>query len=159
MTGTCHACQSGAYFSITASTPGFCSPIEFSMPPGVSVTRGVGLPMRGFSVVPLQQIAPEPLDVDDVAVLDAVPERARGHEDRIGEHEPAIRHESTRTGRPRATAAGAGLHRIEPDRLEIRARAPVDDRPRRQGGTAERGRREPAVRSRPWIDSTGRRPP
>ena len=43
---------------MTASTPGFWSPIELSMPPGVSVTRGVTLPIRGLSVVPLQQIAP-----------------------------------------------------------------------------------------------------
>ena len=58
MTGTRQACQSGAYFSMTASTPGFWSPMEFSIPPGVSVTRGVGFPIRGLSVVPLQQIAP-----------------------------------------------------------------------------------------------------
>jgi hypothetical protein len=58
MTGTRQAAQVSAYFARTASTPGFWSPIEFSIPPGVSVTRGVGLPMRGRSVVPLQQIAP-----------------------------------------------------------------------------------------------------
>ena len=33
---------------MTASTPGFWSPIELSIPPGVSVTRGVGLPIRGL---------------------------------------------------------------------------------------------------------------
>ena len=43
---------------MTASTPGFWRPIELSIPPGVSVTRGVGLPILGFSVVPLQQIPP-----------------------------------------------------------------------------------------------------
>ena len=43
---------------MTASTPGFCRPIELSIPAGVSVTRGVGLPIRGLSVVPLQQIPP-----------------------------------------------------------------------------------------------------
>ena len=58
MTGTFHVAHVAAYFSTTASTPGFCSPIELSIPPGVSVTRGVGLPIRGLSVVPLQQIAP-----------------------------------------------------------------------------------------------------
>ena len=50
--------QSDAYFSMTASTPGFWSPIELSMPAGVSVTRGGSLPNRGWSVVPLQQMAP-----------------------------------------------------------------------------------------------------
>jgi len=32
--------------------------MELSIPPGVSVTRGVMLPIRALSVVPLQQIAP-----------------------------------------------------------------------------------------------------
>ena len=58
MTGTFQPCQIGPYFSMTASTPGFCRPIELSIPPGVSVTRGGGLPARGRRVVPLQQIAP-----------------------------------------------------------------------------------------------------
>src|SRR3954471_20823112 len=58
MTGTSHSCQRGTYLSMTASTPGFSTPIELSIPPGVSVTRGVGLPIRGFSVVPLQQMPP-----------------------------------------------------------------------------------------------------
>ncbi len=38
--------------------PGFWRPIEFSIPPGVSVTRGGRFPRRGLRVVPLQQIAP-----------------------------------------------------------------------------------------------------
>ena len=58
MTGTFQPAHVALYFSMTASTPGFWSPIELSIPPGVSVTRGVGLPMRALSVVPLQQIAP-----------------------------------------------------------------------------------------------------
>src|SRR6478735_9035158 len=58
MTGTFQVAHVAAYFSMTASTPGFWRPIEFSMPPGVSVTRGVGLPIRALSVVPLQQIPP-----------------------------------------------------------------------------------------------------
>src|SRR5215218_559109 len=58
MTGTFQPAHVAAYLSMTASTPGFCSPIELSIPPGVSVTRGVGFPTRGRSVVPLQQIAP-----------------------------------------------------------------------------------------------------
>src|SRR5688572_26322930 len=58
MTGVFQPVHVPAYLSITASTPGFWSPIEFSIPPGVSVTRGVTLPIRGLSVVPLQQIAP-----------------------------------------------------------------------------------------------------
>jgi len=44
MTGTFQPCQIGQYRSMTASTPGFCRPIELSIPPGVSVTRAVGCP-------------------------------------------------------------------------------------------------------------------
>ena len=58
MTGTFQPAHVAAYLSTTASTPGFWRPIELSIPAGVSVTRGVGLPMRGLSVVPLQQMAP-----------------------------------------------------------------------------------------------------
>jgi hypothetical protein len=58
MTGTRQPAHVPAYFWMTASTPGFWSPMEFSIPPGVSVTRGVGLPILARSVVPLQQIAP-----------------------------------------------------------------------------------------------------
>src|SRR5512142_2154751 len=58
MTGTCQLAQVSAYFATTASTPVFWRPIELSIPAGVSVTRGVGLPIRALSVVPLQQIAP-----------------------------------------------------------------------------------------------------
>ena len=58
MTDVLQPVQVFAYLSTTASTPGFWSPIEFSIPPGVSVTRGGTLPIRGFKVVPLQQIAP-----------------------------------------------------------------------------------------------------
>src|SRR5512146_260939 len=58
MTGTFQPAQSDAYFSSTASTPGFWRPIELSIPAGVSVTRGGWFPMRGRRVVPLQQIAP-----------------------------------------------------------------------------------------------------
>ena len=58
MTGTFQVVHVSAYFSMTASTPGFWSPIELSIPAGVSVTRGVGLPTRALRVVPLQQIPP-----------------------------------------------------------------------------------------------------
>ena len=40
------------------STPGFCSPTALSIPPGVSVTRGGGLPGRSWRVVPLQLMPP-----------------------------------------------------------------------------------------------------
>ena len=89
MTGTFQVAQVAAYFSMTASTPGFWSPIELSIPPGVSVTRGVGLPMRGLERRALAADAAEPIDVDDVAVLDPVAERPRRDEDRVGQDEPA----------------------------------------------------------------------
>ena len=74
---------------MTASTPGFWRPIELSIPPGVSVTRGVGLPMRGLEGRALAADRAEPLDVDDVAVLDAVAERPRRDEDRVRQDEAA----------------------------------------------------------------------
>ena len=36
----------------------FCSPIELSIPAGVSASRGCGLPSLGSMVVPLQTMAP-----------------------------------------------------------------------------------------------------
>src|SRR4029077_6826671 len=42
----------------TCSTPGFCRPIAFSIPAGVSYTRCGGLPRRGSPVVPLRTTAP-----------------------------------------------------------------------------------------------------
>ena len=41
-----------------ASTPGFCRPIEFSMPLAVSAMRGLALPAHGSSETPLVTIAP-----------------------------------------------------------------------------------------------------
>jgi hypothetical protein len=40
------------------STPGFCSPMELTMPAGVSATRGGGLPFRAAGVVVLGSMAP-----------------------------------------------------------------------------------------------------
>ena len=48
----------GSSFAITESKPGFCSPMALSIPPGVSVMRGVGLPARGSIVVALIMIEP-----------------------------------------------------------------------------------------------------
>ena len=140
--------RSPAYFSMTASTPGFWRPIELSIPPGVSVTRGVGLPIRGLSVVPLQQIAAEPIDVDDVAVLDAVAERARGDEDRVGQHEPAPQVDATGRRRPRSgVAPGRGRDGRDWGRRARRGgRAAAIGRPRRIAGV---GRPTASARRRP----------
>ncbi len=61
-------------------------------------TRRFGHAGRRIADARLQRRAlaadrPEALDVDDVAVLDAVPEGARGDKHRIGKHESPIRHE------------------------------------------------------------------
>ena len=42
----------------TTSSPGFSSPIEFSIPPYVSATRGVGLPGHGIFATPFVVTAP-----------------------------------------------------------------------------------------------------
>ena len=50
--------MAGSSSPITVSMPGFWSPTALSIPDGVSAMRGVGLPMRGASVVPLSDIEP-----------------------------------------------------------------------------------------------------
>ena len=52
-------CNQGNFSERTASSPGFCRPIAFSIPAGVSATRGVGLPKRGSRVVALIMIDPK----------------------------------------------------------------------------------------------------
>ena len=54
---SCSASQ-GRSCARNASTPGFCRPIELSMPLGVSAIRGVGRPARGRSVTDLVTTAP-----------------------------------------------------------------------------------------------------
>ena len=48
----------GKIRSTTAWLPGFCRPIELSIPPAVSTTRCAALPSRGLSVVPFKHTAP-----------------------------------------------------------------------------------------------------
>ena len=50
--------RKGSSSRMKASTPGFCSPTELSIPRGVSAIRGGGLPSLGERVKPLQQIPP-----------------------------------------------------------------------------------------------------
>ena len=50
--------SSGRMSLTTRSTPGFCRPMAFSIPAGVSHNRCGGLPRRGSSVVPFSTIAP-----------------------------------------------------------------------------------------------------
>ena len=55
-------------FSVTrASMPGFCSPTEFIIPAVQSAMRGVGLPKRAWSVVPLSEIPPRRLRSNESA--------------------------------------------------------------------------------------------
>lgn len=51
----------GRSFSTNAATPGFWSPMELSMPEGVSAMRGVSLPAQPFSERPFVVIAPRRL--------------------------------------------------------------------------------------------------
>ena len=57
--GKSYCSKKGNSRSMTTSTPGFCNPIAFNIPPGVSATRGVGFPTRGSSVVALIIIDPK----------------------------------------------------------------------------------------------------
>jgi hypothetical protein len=45
-------------FAKNWSIPGPCSPIELSIPDGVSAMRGVALPLRGFTAIDLVTTAP-----------------------------------------------------------------------------------------------------
>ena len=59
--------RAGRISSMTAREPGFCRPMELSIPAGVSQTRWGAFPSLGSSVVPFRQTAPavpirEPLD-------------------------------------------------------------------------------------------------
>ena len=58
MTGTSQVAQTGAISAMMRSGPRFCRPIEFSMPEGVSATRGCGFPARGSGVTPFETTAP-----------------------------------------------------------------------------------------------------
>ena len=51
----------GSSSRMTARTPGFCRPTALSMPQGASAMRGVGLPKRASSVVPLNENVPNTL--------------------------------------------------------------------------------------------------
>jgi hypothetical protein len=60
LTTTCGpaARRKGIFFSASPSTPTFSRPIELIMPDAVSQIRGGRLPARGWSEIPLVQIAP-----------------------------------------------------------------------------------------------------
>ena len=58
ITGTSKASRNPRSRSIKTSTPGFCRPIAFIIPDGVSVTLGVGLPSQGLSDTPFVVTAP-----------------------------------------------------------------------------------------------------
>ncbi len=48
----------GSSTSLRCATPGFCNPIEFSMPDGVSQMRGVALPSQPLRETPFVVTAP-----------------------------------------------------------------------------------------------------
>ena len=56
-----HVAHTGQTSRTSARSPTFWKPILFSIPAGVSTTRGVGFPRRGFSVSPFDTIAPSRL--------------------------------------------------------------------------------------------------
>ncbi len=58
MTGTSTDASHARSRATKASTPGFCSPIEFSMPDAVSAIRGVSLPAHGSNDTPFVTSAP-----------------------------------------------------------------------------------------------------
>ena len=58
ITGVSHSAHTGAISATMRSTPGFCRPMELSIPAGVSTVRGWGLPSRGRSVTAFVTNAP-----------------------------------------------------------------------------------------------------
>ena len=67
--------------------PGPCSPMELSMPLGVSAIRGVGRPERGLSMMLLVTTAPMLGDVEELVELAACSRAARRGEHRRGQLE------------------------------------------------------------------------
>ena len=57
-TGTSFQGSFGSFSLTKDSTPSFCRPTALSMPQGVSATRGVGLPGRGWRERPLTTMPP-----------------------------------------------------------------------------------------------------
>ena len=71
--------KKGISLSINTSIPGFCSPMELSMPPYTSATLGVGFPGQGILATPLVTTAPNwfkstnsPYSMPDPKVPEAV---------------------------------------------------------------------------------------
>ena len=59
MTGTSLPSSQVRSFSLSAATPGFCKPMEFSMPDGVSAIRGLAFPCQPFKETPFVVTAPK----------------------------------------------------------------------------------------------------
>ncbi len=75
-----------------ASMPSLSNPIELSSPAAVSTVRQGGFPTRGSAVIVLGMTAPRLSEIDQMLHLARVPERAAGHENRIGQLQPAQPH-------------------------------------------------------------------
>ena len=75
--------------SMNASMPGPCSPMELSIPLGVSAMRGVGRPERGCSMIALGDDGADRGDVEELVELAAGGRAARRRQDRVGQLDAA----------------------------------------------------------------------
>src|SRR6059058_951749 len=99
----------------TCSTPGFCRPIAFSMPAGVSYTRCGGLPRRGSPVVPLRTTAPASrLEKPSMRVYSS-PKPTQPESSTIGEAKSMPQNFRLRRAAASGAAAGADRRVAVPD--------------------------------------------
>ena len=82
-------CRAGSFSAMKASMPGLASPIELSMPEGVSTRRGRAVALAALDGDRLRVEGADRVDLDELLVLRAVAEGARGEAYRVGELEAA----------------------------------------------------------------------
>ena len=88
-----------------ASSPSLSNPIEFSIPPAVSIVRGGGFPMRGSGVTVLGMIPPS-RDGRTNDCISRVTERTGRDKNWIGEIQ-AIQRDGEPAQRSRLTSAAS----------------------------------------------------
>ena len=98
ITGTSCVASQARSFAQKASTPGFCRPIELSMPDGVSAMRGAVVARPRLERDALGDDRAETREVDEVRVLAPRAEGARGGHHRVAKLESADPHAHVHRG-------------------------------------------------------------
>ena len=133
--------EAGRIRSITSRLPGFWSPMELSIPHGVSYTRWGGFPSRGSRVVPLRQTAPASRLLKPSTRVYSSPNPTHPERRTLGE--ARVRpHSSTAEARARfrELSRGGGGGRHDEPRGGTGARSTVDDYSRAAPSRTRSGR-------------------